>query len=120
METTTTITAIIVPLFCVVSFIIGVLVGAVAHYCAGRRKHAVALSGDLNQPMEQSNTVYEDVTDLQYSENIGLSGNAAYNLRSIDVENIGLSGNAAYNLRSIDGGDNIQSENNDTLIYYCN
>ena len=80
----------------------------------------MALSGDLNQLMEQSNRVYEDVTDLQYPENIGLSGNAAYNLRSIDVENIGLNGNAAYNLRSIDGGDDVQSQNNDTLSYYCN
>ena len=80
----------------------------------------MALSGDLNQPMEQSNRVYEDVTDLQYPENIELSGNAAYNLRSIDVENIGLNGNAAYNLHSIDGGDDVQSQNNDTLSYYCN
>ena len=62
----------------------------------------MALSGDLNQPMEQSNTVYEDVTDLQYPENLGLSGNAAYNVRSIH------------------GGDNIHSQNNDTLSYYCN
>ena len=80
----------------------------------------MALSGDLNQPMEQSNTVYEDVTDLQYPENIGLSGNAAYNLRSIDIENIGLNENAAYNLCSIDGGDDIQSQNDDGVIYYCN
>ena len=79
-------------------------------YYAVRKKHAVeisqkptvALSGDLNQPIEQSNAVYEDVTDLQYPENIGLSGNIAYNLHSID------------------GGDDIQSENNDTLSYYCN
>ena len=89
-------------------------------YCTVRRKHAVALSGDLNQPMEQSNTVYEDVTDLQYPENIGLSGNAAYNLRSIDVENIGLNGNAAYNLRSIDSREDIKSLNDDGVIYYCN
>ena len=70
VETTTTIIAIIVPLSCVVSFIIGVLVGAVVHYCAVRKKHAVALSDDLNQPMEQSNTLYEDVTDFQNPENI--------------------------------------------------
>ena len=68
--------------------------------------------------MEQSNTVYEDVTDLQYPENIGLSGNAAYNVHSIDVENIGRNENAAYNLRSIDGGDDIQSQDNDR--YYWN
>ena len=98
----------------------------------------MALSGDLNQPMEQSNRVYEDVTDLQYPENIELSGNAAYNLRSIDVENIGLNGNAAYNLHSIDveniglngnaaynlhsidGGEDIKSLNDDEVIYYCN
>ena len=98
----------------------------------------MALSGDLNQPMEQSNTVYEDVTDLQYPENIGLNenaaynlhsidveniglnGNAAYNLRSIDVENIGLNGNAAYNLRSIDSREDIKSLNDDGVIYYCN
>jgi len=80
----------------------------------------VALSGDLNQPMEQSNTVYEDVTDLQYPENIGLNENAAYNLHSIDVENIGLNGNAAYNLRSIDDREDIKSLNDDGVIYYCN
>ena len=83
----------------------------------------MALSGDLNQPMEQSNAVYEDVTDLQYPENIRLSGNAAYNLHSIDVENIRLSGNAAYNLRSIDVEKTyMQSKNDDGVIYYqyCN
>ena len=84
------------------------------HYCAVRRKHAVALSDDLNQPMEQSN---EDVTNLQYPENIGLSGNAAYNLHSSDVENIGLNENAAYNLRSIDGREDIKSLNDDRVSY---
>ena len=102
VETTTIITAIIVPLSCVVSFIIGVLVGAVVHYCAMRKKRAVALGDDLNQPMEQSNTLYEDVTDFQSSENIGVNENAAYNLHSID------------------GGGDIHSQNDDTLSYYCN
>ena len=31
---------------------------------------AVALSDDLNQPMEQSNALYEDVTVFQNPENI--------------------------------------------------
>ena len=72
------------------------------HYCVVRKKRAVALSDDLNQPMEQSNTLYEDVTDLQ------------------NPENIGVNENAAYNLHSIDGEEDIQSQNNGTLSYYCN
>ena len=102
VETTTIITAIIVPLSCVVSFIIGVLVGAGVHYCAVRKKHAVTLSDDLNQPMEQSNALYEDVTDFQNPENIGVNENIAYNLHSIAV------------------GEDTQSQNDDTLSYYCN
>ena len=69
------------------------------HYCAVRKKHAVTLSDDLNQPMEQSNTQYEDVTDFQNPENIGVNENAAYNLHIIE---------------------GIQSQNDDTLSYYCN
>ena len=101
VETATIITATIVPLSCIVSFIIGVLVGAGVHYCTVRKKHAVALSDDLNQPMEQSNALYEDVTDFQNPENIGVNENAAYNLRTIE-------------------GEDIQSQNDDTLSYYCN
>ena len=102
VETTTIITAIIVPLSCVVSFIIGVLVGAVVHYCTVRKKRAVVLSDDLNQPMEQSNTLYEDVTDFQ------------------NPENIGVNENAAYTMCSIDDGEDIHSQNDDTRNYYCN
>ena len=102
VETTPIIIATIVPLSCVVSFVIGVLVGAVVHYCTVRKKRAVALSDDLNQPMEQSNALYEDVTDFQ------------------NPENIGVNENAAYNLRTIAGGEDTQSQNDDTLSYYCN
>ena len=33
---------------------------------------------------------------------------------------IGVNENAAYNLHSIDGGEDTQSQNDDTLSYYCN
>ena len=62
----------------------------------------MALSDDLNQPMEQSNTLYKDVTDLQNPENIGVNENAAYNMCSIDV------------------GEDIHSQNDDARNYYCN
>ena len=69
------------------------------HYCAVRKKHAVALSGGLNQPMEQSNTVYEDVTEFQYPENLELNENSAYNVHSSEAR------------------EDIKSQNED---YYCN
>ena len=69
------------------------------HYCAVRKKHAVALSGGLNQPMEQSNTVYEDVTEFQYPENLELNENTAYNVHSNEAR------------------EDIKSQNDDD---YCN
>ena len=82
VETTTIITAIIVPLSCVVSFIIGVLVGAVVHYCAVRRKHTVDTREKptvaLSQLKEKPDAVYEDVSDLPSSGDIDLKENATY------------------------------------------
>ena len=77
----TTITAITVPLSCV-SFIIGVLVGAVVHYCAVRRKHTVDTrerpTVALTQLKEKPDTEYEDVSDVPSSGNIDLKENATY------------------------------------------
>ena len=82
METTTTITAIIVPLSCVVSFIIGVLVGAVVHYWVLKKKHVVDVRKKptvaLSQLNEEPDTKYEDTSALQSPGNIDLKENTAY------------------------------------------
>ena len=70
----TTVIAITVPISCVISLIIGVLLGAVVHYCAVRMKPTVALSHVREEPDPK----YEDVSDLQSRGKIYLKENAAY------------------------------------------
>ena len=77
-----TITAIIVPVCCVVFFIIGALVGAVLQYCVLKKKHTVDTkikhTVALDQVNEEPDTKYEDISDLQNRGNIDLKENAAY------------------------------------------
>ena len=72
-----TITAIIVPISCVVSIVIGVLVGATVHYYTVRKKHTV---DERERPTVAlgSDTEYEDVSDVSSPGNINLRENAAY------------------------------------------
>ena len=96
VEATTIITAITVPLSCVVSFIIGVLVGAVVHFYAVRKKHTVDMRkrptvalgpdteyedvSDVPRPtvVLGPDTEYVDVSDVPSPESINLEENAAY------------------------------------------
>ena len=68
---TTTVTAITVS--CVASFIIGVLLGVMAYYCAARKKRSVTLSQLREQP--NTHSIYED---LQKPGDMELKKNAAY------------------------------------------
>ena len=70
---TATVTAIIVPVSCVASFIIGVLLGVMAYYCAARKKRSVTLSQLREQP--NTHSIYED---LQKPGDMELKKNAAY------------------------------------------
>ena len=70
----TTVIAITVPISCVISLIIGVLLGAVVHYCAVRKKRTVALSHVKEEPDPK----YEDISDLRSRGNIDMKENAAY------------------------------------------
>ena len=69
----TTITAILVLVSCIVSFIIGALVGVMAYYCAARKKHLVTLSQLGERP--NTHSIYED---LQRPGDMELKKNAAY------------------------------------------
>ena len=60
---------------CAVSFILGALVGAVAHYCTVRKKSNRHLTTDHKQQQEQPAPVYDIVGP---SQNIELKENVAY------------------------------------------
>ena len=75
-----TINIITAVVSCAVSFIIGALVGAVAHYCIVRKKsncHKIySMAKSNKQQKQQPVPVYEDV--IVPSQNIKLKGNVAY------------------------------------------
>ena len=73
----TTITAIIVPLSCVISFIIGALIGAVVHYRAVRKKRTVDMRERPTVAL-RPDTEYEVVSDIPSAGSINLRENAAY------------------------------------------
>ena len=65
----TTITAILVLVSCIVSFIIGALVGVVVYYCATRKKPAVAFR-------ERPST--QEFSNFQQAGNVDVNENAAF------------------------------------------
>ena len=66
---TTTVTAVMVFVSCVVSFIIGALVVVVAYYCAARKKHSVAFSQLREQPNARSTCKDVSAGNMELKEN---------------------------------------------------